>query len=505
MSVSVNEVEWKYDLPSGADLPCLDGLRNVASVRGPAEETLDAQYFDTADLRLIRAGITLRRRTGGTDSGWHLKLPTGPGSRREIQLPPERPGHPVPDELADLVRSYVRREPLTPVVRMVTKRQVLALLDKSGESLAEVVADDVEAAVTGSGQAPARWREAEVELTGGQADLLRRADKVLRSAGLTRSGRSAKLERALGLGRAERAGQADLTAKSPAGRVIQAYLRDQVDVLTSLDPMVRQDQADSVHQMRVATRRIRSTLRTFKSVMPPLASRVRAELKWLGDLLGDARDAEVLNAHLRATFAELAAEQVLGPVPARLDQHFGARLEQARRNLLGGLGSDRYLDLLDALDALTAGPLNTAAAAKPAGQVLARSVRKPYRQARASMAAALEERDGRRRDAALHQARKAAKRARYGAEAACLALGADAARFGREMKKVQSALGDHQDTVIARQAARQLATEAFQAGENSFSYGLAYQLEAEAARRIRAGSGRLWKKASRPRYRRWMS
>ena len=73
----MNETEAKYDAPVGTALPHLDALPQVAGTSGPDEEQLEAEYYDTADLRLMRAGITLRRRRGGHDQGWHLKLPAG--------------------------------------------------------------------------------------------------------------------------------------------------------------------------------------------------------------------------------------------------------------------------------------------------------------------------------------------------------------------------------------------------------------------------------------------
>jgi CHAD domain-containing protein len=111
---------------------------------------------------------------------------------------------------------------------------------------------------------------------------------------------------------------------------------------------------------------------------------------------------------------------------------------------------------------------------------------------------------GQARDVVLHQARKAAKRARYASEAMAPALGKKARRFARQMKKVQSVLGDHQDTVIARQAERELGISEHLAGENAFSYGLLYGHHACDGERLQAQAWRTWKRASRPRCRSWM-
>src|SRR5260370_28909310 len=171
MATQITETERKYDAPPGAALPELADLPGVAAESDP-EETLKAQYYDSDDLRLIRHGITLRRRTGGSDAGWHLKLPLGGDSRSEIRLPPGRAAGQVPAELAALVRAFTRGAPLRPVAQISTLRQRRVLLDDAGASLAEVVADDVSAQGMGDAAPLSRWQEVEVELTRGGPDLL---------------------------------------------------------------------------------------------------------------------------------------------------------------------------------------------------------------------------------------------------------------------------------------------------------------------------------------------
>jgi inorganic triphosphatase YgiF len=267
MATSITETERKYEAAPGAGLPDLARLPGVAGTSSPGEQQLEAEYFDTPDLRLLRAGITLRRRRGGSDAGWHLKLPTGTDTRQEIRLPLGQSGRRVPADLASLVRAHTRGEPLGLVARIATRRQPLILLGRSGESLAEVAADDVTAEAPGDPLRVSRWQEVEVELTGGGRRLLDAAGKALRQAGLRPAARAAKLERALDREPRERAGPRKLTPASPAGEVVLAYLREQARTLLSLDPLVRRDEPDSVHQMRVAARRLRSTLRSFGKVL----------------------------------------------------------------------------------------------------------------------------------------------------------------------------------------------------------------------------------------------
>jgi CHAD domain-containing protein len=505
MAVNVNETEAKYDVPKGAGLPRLDGLPQVADTSGPAEEQLEAHYYDTDDLRLIRAGITLRRRRGGDDAGWHLKLPLGADTRPEIRLPLGEDGRPVPGELAELVRVHTRSKPLRPVALIRTSRRRLTLLGQAGESLAEVAADDVSAQTLGETTTLSRWNEVEVELTGGGRELLEAADDLLRRGGLRPAGRTAELERALGGQLPEREHPAPLASSSPAGQVVLAYLRTHAGGLKALDPMVRRDEPDAVHQMRVATRRLRSTLRSFGHIIRRDGTRqLAAELKWLGAVLGEARDAEVLAGHLQALLSETPGELVLGPVQARVQGHFAPLRAGARTALLEALDSLRYFSLLDELDKLFAEPPLTPEAARPAADVLPAAARRPYRQARRRMRQARRTPAGQPADAALHQARKAGRRARYAAEAMTPAIGKKARRFARQMKQVQSVLGDHQDAVIARQVERELGIRAYLASENAFSYGLLYGRDACEAERLRAQARRTWKHARRARYRQWM-
>ncbi|HEY2553328.1 MAG TPA: CYTH and CHAD domain-containing protein [Streptosporangiaceae bacterium] len=505
MSVSVSEIETKYDLPAGRELPDLDALPEVSGVIRPALQVLEADYYDTADLRLIRDGITLRRRSGGEDDGWHLKLPEGPDTRREIRLPLGRTGARVPAELTRLVLARTRGEPLQPVARLVTRRQLAVLLGPSGESLAEVASDEVSAQAAGE-RRTSRWREVEVELTGGDRELLAAAGQRLREGGLQPASRSAKLERALdGRLPQRQPGPARLTGCSTAADVVAGYLRTQASALVSLDPLVRRDEPDAVHQMRVATRRLRSTLRSFDRILPSdKTEHLAAELKWLGSVLGTARDAEVLQAHLLDRLHAMAPELVLGPVAARIKGYYAPVRAQASKSVRSALGSRRYLRLLDELDQLVAQPPPGRLAARPAAAVLPGEVRRTVRRTGRRLRRAWREPAGPARDTALHQARKAAKQARYAAEAAEPAAGAPAAALARRIKKVQSVLGEHQDGVLARRAERDLAVDASMAGESSFTYGVLHGGEACRSGQLADKAALAWRKASRPARLRWL-
>jgi CHAD domain-containing protein len=501
MATEVRETEKKYESEPGAVLPGLDDLPQVARETSMAEQRLDADYYDTADLRLVRAGITLRRRRGGSDQGWHLKLPLNGDSRREIRLPLGR-SRQVPAELASLVRAYARGQTLQPVAQITTRRRGRALLDSAGGSLAEVTIDDVSARTMGEATTLTHWSEVEVELTGGSPGLLKAADKRLRHSGLHPAAHSAKLQRAL----ADKLPAADrerprLTPGSAAGDVVQAYARSQAAVVQALDPMIRRDQPGSVHDMRVAIRRLRGTLKSFRKILGmPGVGRIGAELKWLGSILGEARDNEVLARYLQAKLAETPAELLMGPVQARVSAYFAPRAAAARSALIEALDSERYLTLLNDLDqALTAQPPGTKAQ-QPAADVLPAAVRRMYRRLRRRARRAMRAPAGHARDLALHETRKAAKDARYAAEAA----GRPARRFARRMKKLQAALGDQHDAVVASDTARDIGVRAHLAGENAFGFGVLYErCQQDAVTRAERARDDM-RRAFRPRYARWL-
>jgi CHAD domain-containing protein len=536
MTTEPRETEQKYEGEASIVLPSLGDLPGVATVSGPESETLSAEYYDTEDLRLLLAGVTLRRREGGPDQGWHLKVPDdapdaagrvpGTASRREVQVPLDRGDRsrggvtgagPVPGELARLVLVHSRGAALRPVARLETHRRRTTLRGSGGESLAEVVADEVAAQTLGASSTRSRWNEVEVELTGGSPRLLREVAGRLRHSGLHPAERTTKLEHAFAASPRVAAGSrtdphrvaegtSRLSAGSPAGDAVLAYLAAQAARLKALDPAIRRDEPDAIHQMRVTTRRLRAALQAFPMIVPPEATRhLRGELKWLGAVLGAARDIEVLQEAFQAALAATPAELVLGPAKARVTAHFAPREESASQAVLDALGSQRYFRLLGELDRLLDDPPVAAAAAAPAAEVLPHAVGQAFRRASRRMRRAWRVTPGPARDAALHEARKAAKRARYAAEAAQPAFGKEARRFGKGMKALQSVLGDHNDAITTRAAAREIGIQAHLAGENAFSFGLLTERAHHEARQCQRQARKTWKHATRRKARRWLS
>lgn len=190
------ETENKFAVGAGFTVPDFTGVTGVVSVSPAQTFQLAATYFDTADLRLVKAHVTLRRRTGGKDAGWHLKLPAGTGSRREIHEPLGTDPATVPAPLAGRVATWAREQPLRPVARLETTRTVRHLAGGSGEVLAEIADDQVKGSVSSEGggwRVASSWREVEVELAGGPPELLDAAGQALLRAGAEPSASASKL------------------------------------------------------------------------------------------------------------------------------------------------------------------------------------------------------------------------------------------------------------------------------------------------------------------------
>ena len=499
------ELERKYDVDLDAAVPDLDDLPGVAG-SDEREHLLEATYYDTDELVLRSAGITLRHRTGGTDAGWHLKLPAG-RAREEVTVD-AGPGD-VPEPLAALVRSRVRSRRLRPVAVLATRRTARRLLGPDGTPLAELADDRVVGRPLPTG-AELSWREWEVELLEGDEDLLLAVQERLLPAGAAPASSASKLGRVL-----PRPAPADGAApwwaartghsQATAGSAVQAHLAEQVAELVSRDPSTRRDVPDALHKMRVATRRLRSALATFRPLLEEeQTDPLRDELRWLAAVLGDARDAEVMHARLLGLIAAEPDELVLGKVRERVDAVMTRRHAAAHATVRAELDGERYLRLLDELDALVAAPPFRPDARRDAEQVLRRLVRRTWRRLDRAMTAAERAPLGPEKDELLHEVRKDAKRSRYAAEAVLPVFGGPARRYAQGIAELQESLGDFQDGVVTRVVLLELGALGGRAGENSFTFGRLHALEQV---RAEAAVDR-WPQAraavSRRRLRRWL-
>jgi CHAD domain-containing protein len=476
------EIERKYDVDPDFALPDMTGLPAGARPDEPETHTLIARYFDTPDLRLAAHGVTLRHRRGGADDGWHLKLPigvkTGALARRELREP-AGDGRTVPSRFAMLVAAYARGTPLEPVATLRTRRTVVRLRGDGGDLLAEI-ADD---RVRGRGGKPRgldrEWREIEVEIAAGPPVLLEAVGERLRAAGARSSRAPSKLARLLAIPRPANPG-----TPRTAGDVVVAYVAEQVATILAYDPRVRLAEYDSVHKMRVAVRRIRSVLRTGRRLLVPARTRaLEAELKWLADALGEVRDLEVLRERFAGRLVGIGV-----PAPAWLTA-LGERQRAAHERLNRTLTGGRYFALLDALEAFVADPPLGKKASRGARGAAPGLVSRAWRRMARRHA---EIASGDHPDEARHRTRKAAKRARYTAEAASPVLGEPARRLAERAKKVQETLGAYQDSVIARERLAALAAD----GADPFTIGVLTGIERCAADQALHDADRAWRQAA---------
>lgn len=506
MAGSHVEVETKLAPPEdepGWRLP-LDALRTVpgvGTVTQPAPATLVARYHDTAHLDLLRARVTLRRREGGPDQGWHLKLPTAGSARLERHEPLGAEDGPVPPDLLALSRARHRDRPLRVVAELTTRRRTTELTDADGGVLVEVAEDEVTARVAGdltSDATDQHWREVEVELVGGGEDLMQAVVEVLLAAGARPAAHGSKLARVLATAGALDAGTpgGSRTARTPgadpdasdapgarpadgAAEVLLGAVAGHVETLLAQDPLVRLDAPDAVHSMRVASRRLRSLLAAFRPLLDPaVAEPLREELRWLGQVLGGARDAEVVQARLAGALAGLPDAGPERTWPQRHDLPAGGTLT--------ALDGDRYLALLAALDRFVDEPPVVARRGRRAGT--RKAARRAYRRV-ADALAAVPGQGGPEQDHALHEVRKATKRLRYTCEAVTVVHGKDARRLARRAEDLQEHLGEHQDSVMAREVLLGAAGRTTEQAE-TFLLGTLTGLELAATRAAVAGLDR---------------
>jgi CHAD domain-containing protein len=280
-----------------------------------------------------------------------------------------------------------------------------------------------------------------------------------------------------------------------AGAVVLDYLRQHRDRLVQQEELVRQSAPDAVHQMRIAARRLRSVLGSYRRLFPAApAEPLRAELQWIGRVLGQARDADVLHDRLLGLAAEEPVDLLLGPVVQLLEEDLLASLRAGREQVLNALGSPRYTLLMQRLDAFLAAQQCTPDGQGPAPRVLSAVLAKDAKRLRANVRSARRTPAGNARDAAWHEARKAARRFRYAAEAAAAVKGKRALKLIDRAKEVQDILGEQHDAVASRPLLRRLGATATGAGVNGFSFGRLHAREETTARNSESLFLRRWKR-----------
>jgi CHAD domain-containing protein len=485
------ERELKFDVGSDFVVPDVTGLLPDGGRVEVRTEQLRSDYFDTADHALLRARMTLRRRTGSTDTGWQLKVPHPP-FREEIRVDADSEG--TPEELQRLLLGVTRGQPLTRIARVKTERSVTRLVDGAGRRLAEIDDDVVHASSSadgtgaggqGSGATASTWREVEVELGDDQVELLHVLGRRLERAGAHTSASTSKLARAL-------ASVPEPKHAERASDVLAGYVAEQQRVMLAGDLALRRGDDVVVHKTRVATRRLRSTLRVYGELFDEVrAAALDGELQWYAALLGEVRDRQVLTKRLDAMLDELDESLQLGPVRTRVDAELSREKSERWQLLVAALSGDRYLSLLADVDGWVRQPPWTPLGEAPA-KILAKRVERAERRVSKRLVSANATGDVH----VLHSARKAAKRARYAAEAAEPVIGKKAAAtHAKRYQRLQDLLGEHQDSLLSADLLRRLGAKAGTTrGENGFAFGILYQREEDNARVARDEARRIARK-----------
>ena len=491
MADTHREIETKFDVAPDFQIGDLAELAGPdTSVRSQTVQ-LSSAYYDTAGQNLLRSRLTLRRRTGDADTGWHLKVP-GAGFRTELHWPLAG-NDGVPDELRHLIRPFTGGAELRHTVTLNTTRTAHRFLTPDGGLVLELADDEVRASSEGTPAAIPRWRELEVELgeAGTTADLDRAASLLVARGAFPSRWRS-KLQRAL-------VGQPENLSDDTAAATLTRYLQAQCDAITaghfaiSIKPFeagASSEPHEAIHQTRVATRRLRAVLRIFAPLFEAEpATRLQDELTWFAAELGEVRDREVLRSRLARAVEDLPAYLVVGSVGDRIDEVLLGELREHADALLATMRDERYGVLVQDLARWREHPPFTPEAAGPpdllADYVAAaeRKVAKRMKRAAGNNTPAEE----------LHQARKAGKRARYAAEAAAPALGQKASKIAKRASQLQTLLGEHQDAVVATEVLRRIADQVADAGENTFTYGILVadqrRSAAASAKAARASAG----------------
>ena len=446
--------------------------------------------------------MTLRYRSGeGDDPIWTIKLPirATPILERE-EVPFHATSRSVPDEVRNLVTAYIRSKNLRPVATLRTKRRRWLLKNADAQDLAELVDDEV--SVLENRRVVARFREIEVEKRAASKEQLKKIAEALRDAGASNAEPIPKVVRALGAratAPSDLVEVADLSPEDPSSRVIEASIATAAQRLIRNDPVARiGNDPEGVHQMRVATRRLRSDLKTFKSLLKPeWLKPLLVELKWLADELGSVRDLDVLQENLRN------ASEDLEPAIKPLFDSIAERTDRARAALMDALVTNRYRSLLDTLVAAPGSKIFTIESLAPCRELP--KLLRPMWKVIAAEGRVLDRSDNQDK---WHSVRIRCKRIRYASEAIAPALGSDkteATRFARQVADVQEVLGVYQDSVVAQETIAKLAEGRPDDGPFYVAIGRLLERQSVNGARARARFPKAWGKLDRKKNLRWLT
>jgi len=478
------EVEWQFDAldlrPVERWLAALPTLAietedggTVTALARPPRRLVDS-YLDTDDWRMARAGFVVRTRHRGRHDEVTLKdsqPAEGSGLRQRLEVTEVLSGSGLdalgPDgPVGRRLRAIVGTRRLHEVLQVRTRRRPFALR-VGGVDVAEVALDDT-MIVVGTGQQPMRLRRVEVEVDPHWLRALEPMVEQLRVSCGLQAARLSKFEAGLlALGEeipgTPDLGPTEISATSTMGEVAFAVLRRQLAVVCAKEPGTRLgEDPEELHDMRVATRRLRAAFSLFEGVLPVRAQTFRDELGWLARLLGAVRDLDVQLLGLADMASSGVADDHFGPgfdgrdPRADLAALLEREREEARAAMLGGLDSVRWDRLVKGLTVMAqqGPPRRSLATREPAVIGLPDLV--VARHDKVAKAAKRAKRTGVVSD--FHALRIRCKRLRYALEFSSDVYGGRTARFVREMTVLQDELGAMQDAEVASLQLSALAT-----------------------------------------------
>jgi len=263
--------------------------------------------------------------------------------------------------------------------------------------------------------------------------------------------------------------------------LIADYLSEQCTVIIDSEAQLRAGE-NVVHAVRVAVRRLRSTIRVFAEFFEPSeAAHLEEGLVWWAGLLGEVRDMDILAQRQAALLDELPGELILGPVASTIQVELAAQRKQAADAMTEALDSERYRKLIGLIHRWRSDPPFTSAADAPADAIdplIKKAKRKVNRRLTSAAAARLA---GEPSEELFHRARKASKRHRYAVEAALPVWGSKADKIISQRKDLQDLLGNYHDSIVSAAFLRELGTRlGIRSGQNGFSYGVLYAREVQA-------------------------
>jgi CHAD domain-containing protein len=498
------EVEWQFKV--GELGPVEEWASGKASEPGEVKRLFD-YYYDTEHWNLYRVGYALRIRRRGKNSEATLKsldLPEDNLHRRsEVSEELDGGGVEELENSSGAVGEMVRRisggrEPGL-LFEIRTRRQSFPF--QIGETAAELALDDSGIYPAG-GEEPVGLRRVELEIDGepdGEVEELLQemsGELGLRPVSLSKyeEGLSAS---GLVPGTEPDFGPARIDPSHTVGEVAFAVLRRQFAKMISHEAGTRMgEDAEELHDMRVASRRLRSAVKLFSGFLPQELVEWEEELKWVARALGEVRDLDVQLEEIEGFVGDSEEErEALDELSGVLRQRRGA----ARGRMLQVLNSERYREFEGRFAALLGQGPSGEEAGRPVLEVAPGLLHERYRKVQRAAKRIGEDSTAEE----YHDLRKKAKRFRYALEFFGEAYG-DCAKPIKRLKQLQDALGRHQDAVVAAQQLRRLSTEGELSHSAAFQMGAFAERYNREAAEIRekipgsksfrkASSGKLWK------------